>query len=211
MHWTWSSHWLLQRWDIRQWSARLYVVRKTLETENELGGFWWFGFSEKIRVIPQKRRVPSKQKCGDKNHLFPVFPVKNTFGVIFFEPIMGLAKLTAHLRCHCCGYIWPEMVSGGSFRWMFFSFRIFWFKILQKNMETLEKTLNVYRYKHRCLINMYIYMCIPRIYGYMSKYMTTSSFLPYQLAVFWRKTFSKDHTHFHHSRQEQAKLWMGTA
>lgn len=129
MHWTWSSHWLLQRWDIRQWSARLYAVRKTLETEKELGGFWWFGISEKtVRVIPQKRRVPSKQTCGDKNYCFPVFPVKNTFGVtcfLFFEPIISLAKLTAHLRCHCCGYIWPEMISGGSFWWMFFFFQKF--------------------------------------------------------------------------------------
>ena len=84
------------------------------------------GFLEKNKsdsMIPPKRRVPSKQKCGDKNYFFPVFTVKNTFGVtcfLFFEPIMGFAKLTAHLRCHCCGYIWPEMISGGSFWWMFF-------------------------------------------------------------------------------------------
>ena len=71
MHWTWSSHWLLQRWDIRQWSARLYVVRKTLETEKELCSFWWFRFSEKKKEsFHKKEGSPPNKNVGTKTTFF---------------------------------------------------------------------------------------------------------------------------------------------
>ena len=74
MHWTWSSHWLLQRWDVWQWSARLYVVRKTLETEKELGGFWWFGFSEKrFKGHSTKKKGPFQTKMWGQKLLFSSF------------------------------------------------------------------------------------------------------------------------------------------